>query len=77
LPAVLYGRETWSLSLRQEHTLVVFENRMLRRIFGSRRKEIIGGSKKLYNEDLHKFYSSSNIIRILRSRKCDEQGMYS
>jgi hypothetical protein len=48
LPAVLYGCETLPLSLREEHTMMVFENTVLRRIFGPRRKEIIGGSRKIH-----------------------------
>jgi hypothetical protein len=53
LPVVLYGRETWSLTLRQEHRLRVFENRMLRRIFGPKRDGVMGGWRKLHNEELH------------------------
>jgi hypothetical protein len=58
LPVVLYGCETLALILREEHILWVFENRMLRRIFGTRRNEVIGGWRRLYNEELHKLYSS-------------------
>jgi hypothetical protein len=53
LPVVLYGCETWSLTLREEHRLRVFENRVLRRIFGPKRDEVIGGWRKLHNEELH------------------------
>jgi hypothetical protein len=49
LPVVLYGCETWSLTLREEHTLKAFENRMLRRIFGTKKNEVMGGLRKLYN----------------------------
>jgi hypothetical protein len=58
LPAVLYGYETWSLTLREEHRLRVFENRVLRRIFEPRRGEIIRGLRKLHNEELRNLYSS-------------------
>jgi hypothetical protein len=60
----LYGSETWSLTLREEHTLLVFENRVLRRIFGPKRDGVIGGWRKLHSEELHNLYSSPNIIRI-------------
>jgi hypothetical protein len=53
LPVVLYGCETWSLTLREEHRLRVFENRVLRRIFGPKRDEVTGGWTKLRNEELH------------------------
>jgi hypothetical protein len=66
LPVVLYGYETWSLTLREEHKLGVFENRMLRRIFGLVRGEVTGGWRKLHNEELHNLYSSPNIIRMRR-----------
>jgi hypothetical protein len=52
LPVVLYGCETWSLTLREEHRLRVFENRVLRRIFGSKRDEVTGEWRKLHNEEL-------------------------
>jgi hypothetical protein len=58
LPVVLYGCETWSLTLREEHRLRVPENRVLRRIFGPKRDEVTGGWKKLHNEELHNLYSS-------------------
>jgi hypothetical protein len=63
----LYGYETWSLTLREEHKLRVFENRVLRRIFGLKRDEVIGGWRKLYNEELHNLYSSPSIIRMIMS----------
>jgi hypothetical protein len=53
LPVVLYGCETWSLTLREEHRLRVFENRVLRRIFGPKRNRVTGGWRKLLNEELH------------------------
>jgi hypothetical protein len=65
---VLYGCETWSLTLREEHKLKVFENRVLRRIFGPKRDGVTGGWRKLHNEELHKLYSSPSIIRIIKSR---------
>jgi hypothetical protein len=68
LSAVLYGCETWSLTLREEHRLRVFENRVLRRILGPKRDEGMGEWRKLHNEELHNLYSSS-IIRIIKSRR--------
>jgi hypothetical protein len=68
LPAVLYGCETWSWTLREEHRLRVFENRVLRRIFGPKRDEVTGDWRKLHNEDLHRLYSSPSIIRMIKSR---------
>jgi hypothetical protein len=65
---VLYGCETWSLALREEHRLRVFENRVLRRIFGPKRDEVTGEWKKLHNEELHDFYSSRCVITMLKSR---------
>jgi hypothetical protein len=61
---VLYGCETWSLTLREEHRLWVFENRVLRRIFGPRRDEVTADWRKLHNEDLHNLYPSPSIIRM-------------
>jgi hypothetical protein len=69
LPVVLYGYETWSLTLRQEHKLRVFENRVLRRIFGSKRDAVTGGWRKLHNKDLHDSYSSPSIIRVIKSKR--------
>jgi hypothetical protein len=69
LPVVLYGCETWSLTLRKEHKLRVFENRVLRRIFGPKRDGVTEGWRKLYNEELYNLYSSPNIIRIIKSRR--------
>jgi hypothetical protein len=57
LPVVLYGCETWSLTLREEHKLRVFESRVLRRIFGPKRDGVTGGWRKLHNEELHDLYS--------------------
>jgi hypothetical protein len=66
---VLYGCETWSLILREEHRLRVFENRVLRRTFGPKRDEVTGGWTKLHNEELHNLYSSPSIIRMIKSRR--------
>jgi hypothetical protein len=69
LPMVLYGCKTWSLTLREEHRLGVFENRVLRRIFEPKRDEVTGEWRKLHNEELHDLYSSSSIIRIMKPRR--------
>jgi hypothetical protein len=69
LPVVLYGRETWSLTLREEHRLGVFENRVLRRIFEPKRNEVTGEWRKLHNEELHDLYSSPSKIRMIKSRR--------
>jgi hypothetical protein len=58
-----------SLTLREEHRLRVFENRVLRKIFGLKRDEVMGGWRKLHNEELHNLYSSSSIIRKIKSRR--------
>jgi hypothetical protein len=68
-PVVLYGCETWSLTLREEHRLGWFVNRLLRRIFGPKRDEVTGGWRTLHNEKLHNLYSSPSIIRIIISRR--------
>jgi hypothetical protein len=68
LPVVLYGCETWSLTLREEHRLSVFEKRVLRRIFGPKREED-GSWRKLHNDELHNLYSSPNIVRVIKSRR--------
>jgi hypothetical protein len=67
LPVVLYVCETWSLTLREEHRLRVFEKRVLRRIFGPKKDEVTGGWRKLHNKELHNVYS--------KSRRMDEQNM--
>jgi hypothetical protein len=69
LPLILYGYETWSLTLREEHSLRVFENRVLKTICGPKRDEVMGGWRKLRNAELHNFLSSPSIIRIIKSRR--------
>jgi hypothetical protein len=66
---VLYGHETCSLTFREEHRLRVFENRVLRRIFGSRTDEVTGGWRKTHNEEFHNLDSSPSIIRMMKSRR--------
>jgi hypothetical protein len=68
LPVVLYGCDTWSLTLREERRLRVFENRVLRRIFGPKRDEVTGGWRELHNEELHDLYSSPGIVRVIKAR---------
>jgi hypothetical protein len=65
---VLYGCETWSVTLREEHTLRGFENRVLRKIFGPKREED-GSWRKLHNDELYNLYSSPNIVRVIKSRR--------
>jgi hypothetical protein len=69
LPVVLYGCETWSLTLREEHRLRVFECRVLRRLFGPKRDEVTGEWRKLHNEELHDLYSSPTSIRIMKAKR--------
>jgi hypothetical protein len=69
LPVVLYVCETLSLTLREEHRLRVFENSVLRRIFGPKRDEVTGGWRKLHNEELHGLYSSPSIVRVIKARR--------
>jgi hypothetical protein len=69
LPVVLHGCETWSLTLREECRLRVFENRVLRRIFGPKRDEVTGAWRRLHNKELYALYSSPNIIRVIKSRR--------
>jgi hypothetical protein len=69
LPVVLYGCKTWSLTLKEKHRLRVFENRVLRRIFGLKRDEGMGEWSKLHNAELHILYSSPDIIKQIKSRR--------
>ena len=66
---LLYGCETWSLILREERNLRVFGNMVLRRIFGPRRDEVTGEWRRLHNEKLNDLYCSSNIVRVIKSRR--------
>jgi hypothetical protein len=69
LPVILYGRRTWSLALREEHRLRVFENRVLRRIFGQERDEVMGDCRKRHNEEFHNLNGSPSIISMIKSRR--------
>jgi hypothetical protein len=69
LPVVLYGCETRSVTLREDHRLRVFENRVLRRMFGPKRDEVTGEWSKLHNEELHNLYSFPYIVRQVKSRR--------
>jgi hypothetical protein len=69
LPVVVCGSETWSLTLREEHRLRVFENRLLRRVFGPKRDEVTGEWRKLHDEELNDRYSLPNIVRVVKSRR--------
>jgi len=69
LPVVLYGCKTWSLTLREERKLRVFESMVLRRIFGPRRDEVTGEWRRLHNEELNDLYSSPNIVWVIKSRR--------
>jgi len=66
LPVVLYGCETWSLTLREERRLRVLENRVLRRVFGPKRDEVTGEWRKLHNEEHRDLYSLPNILRVVK-----------
>jgi len=68
LPVVLYGYEIWSLTMREECGLRVFENRVLRKIFGLKRADITGEWRKLHKEELSDLYSSPNIVWVIKSR---------
>ncbi|KAJ4439113.1 hypothetical protein ANN_15070 [Periplaneta americana] len=69
LPVILYGCETWTLTLREEQRLRVFENKVLRKIFGAKRDEVTGEWRKLHNAELHALYPSPDIIRNIKSRR--------
>jgi len=64
-----------SLTLREEHRLRVFENRVLRRIFGPKRDEVTSEWRKLHNEDFNNLYSLPNIVRVIKSRRIDGRGI--
>ena len=68
LPMIMYGCETWSLTMREKRRLRVFENRVLRRIFGPKREGVTGEWRKLHNEELNDLYSQ-NIVRVIKSRR--------
>ena len=68
MPVVLYGYETWSLTVKEERRLKVFENMVLRRIFGPNRDEVSGECGKIRNEKLNYLYSPSKVIRMMNSR---------
>src|SRR5215475_14240226 len=68
-PVVLYGCETWSLTLREEHRLRVFENRVLRRVVGPKRDEVTGEWRELHNGELKDLYVSPSIVRVVKSRR--------
>jgi len=86
LPVVLYGCETWSLTLREEMKLRLFENMVLRRIFGLRRDEVMGEWRRLHNEELNDLYSSPHLVQVIKLRRMrwaghvarmgEERGMY-
>jgi len=86
LPVILYGCETWSLKLREDRRLRVFENRVLSGIFGPRRDEVTGKWRRLYNEEINYLYCSPNIVRVIKSirmkwaghvaRMGEERGVY-
>jgi hypothetical protein len=70
LGVVVYGCETWSLTSREKHRIRIFVNRVLRRIFGSKKEEVVGDWRRLHNEELHNlYYASPNVIRMMKSRR--------
>jgi hypothetical protein len=69
LPVTLYGCQTMSLTLGEQHTFRVFQNRMLRGILGPKREEVAGGWRRLHNEEFHNLYVSTNIIRVIKSKR--------
>jgi len=69
LPVVSYGCETWSLTVREERRLRVFENRVLRRIFGPKRDEVTGEWRKLHDVELKDLYCSPNTVQVIKSRR--------
>jgi len=75
LPAVLYGCETWSLTLREKLRLMVFENRVFRRIFGPKKDEVRGVWRKLRDEELNDLCCSPNSVQVIKSRRMKWWGM--
>ena len=79
LPVVLYACETWSLTLREQCRLKMFENRLLRRICGPKRGEVTGEWRRIHNEEIYDLYSSPDIIRGIKTRRIkwgDRRGAY-
>jgi hypothetical protein len=74
LPVVLHGCETWSLTLREERGLRVYENRVLRKIFGPKRDEVTGEWRELHKKELNDLYSTPNIFRVTKSRRISWAG---
>ena len=75
MPVVLYGCETWSLTLRDERRFRVFEKWVLRRVFGPKRDEVREEWRKLHNEELSDLYSLPNIVRVVKSRRMRWAGL--
>ena len=75
MPVVLYGCETWSLTLREERRLRIFENRVLRRTFGSKRDEVTEEWSKLHIEERNDLYCSPNIVRVIKSCRMRWEGL--
>jgi hypothetical protein len=69
VPDLLYGCESWSLTLREERRLRVFDNRVLRRIFGPKRDEVTGECRELHNVELNDLCSSPNIVRVIKKNE--------
>ena len=69
LPVILYGCESWSTTLADEHKLHVFENKVLRKIYGPKRDEMTGEWRRLHNEELHGLYDSPDVVKIMKSRR--------
>jgi len=67
LPVILYGCESWSTTLAVEHTLRVFENKVLRKVYGPKRDEMTGEWRRLHNKELHGLYDSPDIVKIIKS----------